>query len=134
MAGVLGANPSRDISPIKASRPTGARPLTVEQLRTLLTKLRASEYCTKHDLVDPVTMLMATGLRRSELLALRWADYDAATGEIAVTGKVIRVTGQGLERYAQTKSAAGERTLPLPQFAVDMLTARRNARSTASRR
>ena len=71
-------------------------------------------------------MLMATGLRRSELLALRWADYDAAAGEIAVTGKVIRVTGNGLERYAQTKSAAGERTLPLPQFAVDMLTARRN--------
>ena len=70
-------------------------------------------------------MLIATGLRRSELLGLRWADYDQAAATISVTGKVSRVTGKGLVRFSETKTAAGARTLPLPRFAVDMLTARR---------
>jgi integrase len=42
-----------------------------------------------------------------------------------VTGKVVRVTGQGLMRADETKSAAGRRTIPLPPFAVDMLRGRR---------
>jgi len=42
-----------------------------------------------------------------------------------VTGKVVRVAGKGLVRVAETKTAAGRRTLVLPRFAVDMLTARR---------
>ena len=126
MATVLGSNPVRDISPIMSKgKPKGARALAGDELRELLAKLRTSEFCQKYDLVDPITMLIATGLRRSELLGLRWADYHQAAATISVTGKVSRVTGKGLVRFSQTKTAAGARTLPLPRFAVDMLTARR---------
>jgi integrase len=122
MASVLSANPARDVQPIRSNaQPKGATALTREQLRELLTKLRASAYCQAHDLADPLTLFIATGLRRSELLALRWVDLNAETGTLAVTGRLVRATGQGLNRMDTTKSAAGKRTLPLPQFAVDAL-------------
>jgi site-specific recombinase XerD len=69
MANVLGGNPVRDVQSIRSkAAPQGATALTGEQLRDLLSKLRASENCQRRDLVDPITVLIATGLRRSELL------------------------------------------------------------------
>jgi integrase len=126
MASVLGSNPVRDVQPVRSNRqPKGAVALTADQLRDLLIKLRASAFCEKHDLADPITLLIATGLRRSELLGLRWVDYDAKAGVLTVTGKVIRVPGQGLLRVDETKSTAGRRTIPLPRFAIDILEKRR---------
>lgn len=124
---VLSANPVRDVQPLRSkSQPKGAVALTANQLRDLLVKIQTSSYCEKHDLIDPITLLVATGLRRSELLGLRWADFDEKAGMLAVTGKVIRVTGQGLMRVDETKSTAGRRTLPLPKFAIEMLQERRH--------
>jgi integrase len=126
MSNVLGSNPVRDVQPLRSkAQPKGAVGLTADQLRDLLRKLQASKFCQDHDLVDPITLLIATGLRRSELLGLRWTDYDEETCSLAVTGKVIRVSGEGIRRVDETKSAAGRRTVPLPQFAVTMLRDRR---------
>jgi integrase len=127
MASVLGMNPVRDLQPITSKgRPKGAVALTANELRELLGKMRASKSCHDRDLVDPVTILIATGARRSELLGLLWSDYDDEAGTITVTGKVVRVAGKGLVRIDETKSAAGRRTIPLPRFAVETLRARRN--------
>jgi integrase len=87
--------------------PKGAPALTAEQLRDLLAGLRASEYCREHDLVDPFTLFIATGLRRCELLALRWSDFDETAETLAITGKVVRITGQRLIRVDETKTTAG---------------------------
>jgi integrase len=126
MANVLAANPVRDVAVIRSRRPPkGAPVLTVEELRPLLTSLRASNYCREHDLVDPFTLLIATGLRRGELLALRWSDYDEAAGTLSVCGRGVRVTGKGLVRDDETKTAAGRRTIALPRFAIETLAARR---------
>jgi integrase len=126
MANVLGSNPVRDVQPLRSNAPPkGAVGLTAEQLRDLLRKLQASKFCQDHDLVDPMTLLIATGLRRSELLGLRWIDYDDAARTLAVAGKVVRVSGEGLLRVDETKSAAGRRTVPVPLFAVEMLRIRR---------
>jgi integrase len=123
---VLATNPVRDVQTIRSkAAPKGAEALTAEQVRDLLKKMRASEECQRRDLVDPVTFLIATGLRRSELLALRWSDFDADTGTIAVTGKLVRERGVGLTRIDETKTAAGRRTVPLPSFAVTVLNDRR---------
>ena len=123
---VLGTNPVRDVQSIRSkATPMGATALTADQLRELLAKVRASETCRKRDLVDPITLLIATGLRRSELLALRWIDFDAEAGTVAVTGKVVRQRGVGLVRVDETKTAAGRRSIPLPSFAVATLTKRR---------
>ena len=126
MANVLGSNPVRDVQPLTSkTQPKGAVGLTAEQLRDLLQKLQASKFCQDHDLIDPITLLIATGLRRSELLGLRWNDYDDAARTLAVAGKVVRVSGEGLQRVDETKSAAGRRTVPVPLFAVEMLRIRR---------
>jgi integrase len=126
MASVIGTNPVRDVSAIKSkSRPKGAAALTADALRGLLVNVVASEYCQRHDLVDPITVLIASGLRRSELLGLTWKNFDEAAGTIAVSGKVVRVAGKGLIRVDQTKSDAGRRTISLPKFAVDTLVRRR---------
>jgi integrase len=126
MSNALGSNPVRDVQRLGSkTQPKGATGLTAEQLRDLFEKLHASTFCQNHDLVDPITLLIATGLRRSELLGLRWSDYDAESSTLAVTGKVIRVAGEGLRRVGETKSAAGRRTVPLPRFAVEMLRNRR---------
>jgi len=68
-----------------------------------------SETCRQRDLTDPVTLLIATGLRGVELLALRWSDFGADAGTMSVYGKVIR-----------------RRVIPLPAFAIATLTERRN--------
>jgi integrase len=127
MANVLGANPVRDVQPLQAkSRPKGAVALHAAELPDLLGRLRASKYCRDHDLIDPITMLIATGLRRSELLGLRWIDVDTKESTVAVAGKLVRVAGDGLKWIPETKSAAGRRTLRLPRFALEMLQARRD--------
>jgi integrase len=124
---VLGTNPVRDVQAIKSKeQPRGAQALTADQLRDLLTKLRASKTCRERDLTDPITLLIATGLRRSELLALQWTDFDAGAGTISVTGKVIREKAKGLVRVDETKTAAGRRVIPLPAFAIATLTERRS--------
>ena len=120
----LGSNPVRDLYRSVEPQPR-VRGLTTDELREMLSKLRASEYCQKHDLVDPITLFVATGLRRSELLGLRWVDYDEKTGTLSVTGKVIRAAGKGLHRIDGAKTAAGRRTVPLPSFAITTLTERR---------
>jgi integrase len=95
----------RDVQAIKSNAPPkGASALTEDQLRELLAKLRASTHCHDHDLVDPVTLLIATGLRRSELLALQWTDFDTEAATLAVTGKLVRATGHGLRRMDETKT------------------------------
>ncbi len=42
-----------------------------------------------------------------------------------VTGKLVRAAGRGLVRVDETKTTAGRRTIPLPKFAVQILSQRR---------
>jgi integrase len=96
MANALGSNPIHDVEAIKSkSRPKGATALTAEQLRALLTRLRASEECRTLDLVDPITLLIATGLRESELLGLLWSDFNADIGTLSVTARCSERPGRG---------------------------------------
>jgi integrase len=128
MSGVLSTNPIRDVTVARSKEngPKGAKPIETSQLWELLEQLNASDFCHYKDLVDPITMYVATGLRRSELLGLRWTDYDPLDASVTVTGKLIRVKGQGLKRVNVTKSKAGTRTIHLPMFAREMLTRRKH--------
>jgi integrase len=123
---VLGSNPVAQVSKIESDRkPKGALPLDADELRELLSKLRASPACRDADLIDPITMLAATGLRRSELFALTWENYSEKDATITVSGKVARIQGQGLKRLDSGKTDSSERVVPLPEFAITMLAERR---------
>jgi Phage integrase family len=72
--------------------------------------------------------MLAIGCRVGECLALGWTevDLDAATADIC--WRLVRRTGIGLLRVPSTKSGKqGDRIVPLPEWAVDMLRERRAA-------
>lgn len=127
---VLGANPVIQVSRIESEhKPKGAPSLEALELRELLEKLQASEACQQMDLVDPIILFVATGLRRSELLGLQWSDFSERDGTLTVSGKIVRVSGKGLKRFDMGKTASSLRIVPLPDFAVEALKARK-ARDT----
>ena len=68
----------------------------------------------------PLLLLaVATGARRGELLALRWADLDLEAGTVRI-GRSLR-RGQAGLRYKPPKTAAGTRTVGLGPQAVAAL-------------
>lgn len=79
------------------------------------------------ELGDLVDMLIATAVRTGELLAIRWVDVDlgADVPTVTITGTVVQVRGEGLQRQEHPKTASSWRRLPLPPFAVAMLMQRR---------
>jgi integrase len=79
------------------------------------------------DLADIIDLLLATGARIGEVLAVRWEDLDlaAARPTLTISGTIVYVKGKGFFRQAWTKSDAGYRTIVLPHFAVAMLLARK---------
>ena len=76
---------------------------------------------------DIIDLLLATGARIGEVLAVRWCDIDLSLEHPTVTicGTLVSETGAPVWRKDTTKSPAGMRTLTLPRFAVDMLLRRR---------
>jgi integrase len=64
--------------------------------------------------------MLATGARIGEALAVVWAEVDLDAGTVQITSTLVRIKGEGLLRK-ETKSRAGERTLPLPTSAVAVL-------------
>jgi integrase len=79
--------------------------LTVEQSQRLLAGIR---HTTTY---WPVMLALATGLRRGELLALRWRNVDLDRGTIRVV-ESLEQTKAGL-RFKSTKSEKG-RGVPCP--------------------
>jgi integrase len=131
LAGAIAANPVRELGARRRRKAdkdvTGAPALELEQLRALLRGLEESVVCGSKDLRDPVILMAATGLRRSELLALRWEDVDLDRRVLSVNGSVVRIKGQGLIRQDWTKGRK-KRSILLPRFAVDALHRRKGSR------
>lgn len=75
-------------------------------------------------LLPIATLALATGMRRGELLALRWIDIDFANATISVVRSLEQTQGGGL-RFKSPKTKSSRRTITLPPSAVAMLTAHR---------
>jgi integrase len=129
LAGAIAANPVRELGTRRKrkadAKVKGAPALDVEQVRALLTGIAESQACEQRDLRDPVIVLAATGLRRGELLALRWEDIDLDERTATVRGSIVRLKGVGLIRQDTTKGG-GARSVPLPHFAIDALHRRKS--------
>ena len=68
-----------------------------------------------------VLLAIATGMRRGEILALRWSDIDLDSPR-AVVSVSRSLEGIGRElRFKETKSRSGVRQIPLPQFWIEAL-------------
>ena len=67
---------------------------------------------------------LATGLRRGELLGLKWDDIDLDTGVIQVKRQVARIDGEVVEAPLKTKNSY--RTLSIGADAVEILKEQRD--------
>jgi len=95
-----------------------ARVWTVEEARTFLESARAAN--------DPFyaayVLMLVLGLRRGEILGLAWSEVDLEAREALIAWQLQRVAGRLLRR--ETKTAASDATLPLPEICVRALEGR----------
>jgi integrase len=117
---VLTANPARSVTPVAATASKDVRALGVPEVIKLRASLAADRKATAADLGDLVDVMLATGCRIGEALALRWKETDPAEHVVYLTGTVVRENGVGLFRQDTTKGKK-PRGLLVPPFAVTML-------------
>jgi integrase len=67
----------------------------------------------------PIVLALATGLRRGELLALRWQDIDLTAGIIQVV-RSLEQTNDRL-RFKTTKTKRGKRPVVVPPSVLEVL-------------
>ena len=87
--------------------------LPVEQLTSFLREAKDSGVFALY-YID-----LTTGLRRGELLGLKWSDIDLKNGDLRVRRQIGRINGKIMEMPLKTKNAY--RTLPLSADAIDVL-------------
>ena len=67
---------------------------------------------------------LMTGLRRGEICALMWRDFDAKTGTLKIC-RTLHSKGQGIYALGDTKTSQGNRTIILPESVAALLRARK---------
>ena len=130
----LAVNPVQQTSRIHREK-SETRSLTFEDLNTVREALRAWTATQRPgpnasgDMADIVDLMLATGARIGEILALRWVDVtlDADRPNLTINGTVKTEPGKGTYRKASPKSDSSVRTVVLPDFAMAVLRRRRSA-------
>lgn len=115
---LIPSNPAAGVKPRRPRKEMHA--LDAAGAKALLTAAAGLPIC------DLLTLALASGCRQGELLALEWSDLDLTAGTLTVRRTLVR-TRAGTSTKGP-KTAAGRRTIALPDFAVQCLLARREAR------
>ncbi len=139
--GVLVANPMKSLPRITDRRRKAPRALTAEQRRRLFAWLDGDETAAqrlarRRDLPDIIRLMIGTGTRIGEVMALRWSDVDlegrpfgagsstVLLPSVTVSGNVVRVSRVGVVRHLG-KTADSLREVPIPASVAEVLRARR---------
>jgi integrase len=96
------------------------KPLTMEQAQTLLATVRG------HKWEALFTLALATGMRRGELIALKWQDINLKTGTLQVVRVLTRVPTNMPKREhvyveAEPKTQKSRRSVLIAPFALEAL-------------
>lgn len=109
---LLATNPAARVKRPGVPR-TEARYLTITEVAVLLEVAKDSRYAPLFRL------LVSTGLRRGEALALRWQDVDLTNGLLRVRGTLSRVDGHLV--IGEPKTERSRRDVPLSPTTVALL-------------
>jgi integrase len=83
-------------------------------------KILADIQRTHPVLAIPVALATLTGMRRGEVLGIRWKDLDMKTKRLSVKQQVYREVNKGIVPDS-TKSDASRRSIKLPEFFIEVL-------------
>lgn len=144
LASRLGAvehNPVADTSPAPTSN-NAARSLSVDDVHELRRRVAAWQDRDlgegrkrlgperAHDLAEIVDVMIGTGTRIGECLALRWQDIDGLDGDgpvvVTVAGTLVELAGTGVFRQDHPKTKSGRRTVTIPTFSANALRRQRD--------
>lgn len=125
--GELAVNPAKKVEQPTAERQE-ARVLNADEVRAILSAARdidAERGGWRTHNYALFALIAATGMRKGEALALRWADIDLKAGTVTVRGTLSRVGKKLIVTTPKTKSS--HRVLPVPDGLVRVLRAHRTA-------
>jgi integrase len=118
-AGVLFKNPAGQVKPPRPPR----REIVILSKAEVATVLRAAE---GSPLYLPVLVAATTGMRRGELLGLRWSDVDLKAARLTVNQSLERLKGK--TTFKSPKTFGSRRTITLPALTVEALREHRSAK------
>jgi integrase len=107
--GVIATNPTDAAEPPRVKR-AEIEILSPDQIKTVLHALRG------RSLYSVALIGLATGMRRGEIVALRWRDIDLEMGKVRVE-RSLEQTASGLV-FKEPKTKAGRRTIGIPPSIV----------------
>ncbi|HXW29766.1 MAG TPA: site-specific integrase [Xanthobacteraceae bacterium] len=117
-AGVLFKNPAEQVMPPRPPR----REIAILSKAEVATLLRAAEGTP---LYLPVLVGVTTGVRRGELLGLRWSDIDLKAARLTVNQSLERLKGK--TTFKSPKTQGSRRAITLPALTVEALKEHRSA-------
>lgn len=110
---IIQSNPFVDVDPIKKTKGTQKRPLTIAEIHKFVSLL--------DDFWKPLFILMFfSGIRVAEAAALKWKRVDLSKGLIKVRRNLVRVKG-GEVVYKKPKTESSIRDVRIPGFVVEAL-------------
>jgi len=110
--GLVVRNAAKVVEPPRVARKT-MQTLSQEEVTRFLDAARETDYYVYF------ATLLYTGLRRGELLALRWRNLDLESGALTVVETAYRL-GSGEYRIKEPKTAQGRRTVTLPSSLMEL--------------
>jgi integrase len=108
--GALARNPADSADPPKPGRPQAMKTWTVAELRAFLDHVREDR------LFAAWLLLATTGLRRGELLALRWENADLEGGRVAIVRTLTSISSH--RAWSEPKTDKGRRQVALDPATV----------------
>ena len=94
------------------TRPKEMQVLTGEEIQRLLIQAKEDGY------FELLLLELSTGLRRGEILALRWDDLDFRTGVLRVERQVQRIRGKLVVSQPKTRASSRSILLPTPVLKI----------------
>ena len=113
---VIQRNPMTAVKTPK-SAPVSFEVWTHEQVDSFLAFSKARNVFTYY----PIALTVMTGLRRAEVLGLKWEDIDLEKGLLKLTRTVHRIKGQEYPVISHGKTKKSMATIPMPTVAVNLL-------------
>ena len=123
------SNPVAEVDriPRKVTKPQALDATSLEAIREAVSTWRAEPGLPgprpTSTLSDVVDVLLGTGARIGEVLALRWQDVDLSgdVGKVSITGTIVEPRKGPKYRQGYTKTQSGVRVIPVPRFVVNVL-------------